>query len=506
MLTDVFRELPVLAPILLLYLGLAFFRIDQQSFWTDEVASIKNAFYGEPLSTTAIWRSGHGPLYFVLLHFWLELGQTEFRIRSLSAILAIAAVCLIYALGLRLVDRPFAAVVSILLATSPFLIWYSQEARYITLAITTVLLSMYLFHLAVSTNSFPAWLLYSLTTILALFAFVPNAFVVMGQGIYVLCLRQRTRILRWVAYQSGVLVVFGTWLIIVYGGLTYAKTFAPGVEPDPVEAPTLETGTARELSLAVIPYTFFTLSSGFSVGPSVEELHISRDLASLIAHLPTLVPLALFFGFLFLFGIAQVWRQNLLGLILPWLVFPIMGVLGISTITDVAYNVRYVCAAVPAYIFILAAGVTKLRHRALQLSVLVVLVSVNGVSLAQYYFNPRYAKADARGAARYLESAGDPRDVILLVGNSAAFRHYYKGDLPVVGWGQAENSSRETIRKNVESLTDRYDRLWFVAIRPWEADPNSNVKLVLDQSLPKLHDLALSGVEIFSYASGRFGE
>ena len=93
----------MLAPILVIFIGLGFFRIDHQSLWTDEIASINNAFYGKPLSGTPIWRSGHGPLYFLLLHFWMELGQTEFAVRSLSAIVGVAAVCLTYALGLRLV-------------------------------------------------------------------------------------------------------------------------------------------------------------------------------------------------------------------------------------------------------------------------------------------------------------------------------------------------------------------------------------------------------------------
>jgi hypothetical protein len=102
-----------------------------------------------------------------------------------------------------------------------------------------------------------------------------------------------------------------------------------------------------------------------------------------------------------------------------------------------------------------------------------------------------------------LESAGDPRDVILLVGNFGAFRHYYKGDLPVVGWGLSVNTNRETVHGKVKELAERYDRLWFLSIRPWETDPNGNVKAALDNSLYKNHDLALPGVEISSYVPSK---
>jgi uncharacterized membrane protein len=430
----------------------------------------------------------------------MELGQTEYTVRSLSAILGIVAICLTYALGARLVNRRFAAIAATLLATSPFLIWYSQETRYVTLAITTGLFSMYSFQRALSTDSLEAWLLYIIATMLALFAFVPNAFVVMGQGIYVVCSKNRSQILRWITYQIPVVVAFGSWLIITYGGLSIANIAGPVNEPHGFHVPSLNTGTPRKLSAAVIPYTFFAFTSGFSIGPSIEELHISRDPAALIEHLPSLVPLGLIFGTLFLIGLIQLYRQtHKPSFLLLWLVTPILAVLLVSATTSVAYNVRYVCAALPAYILILAAGITGLRKPAVQIGVLLVVLLANGLSLAQYYFNPRYAKADAREAARFLEAGGDSQDVILLVGSSTALRHYYKGHLRVVSWSRSDNSNRERVSKNVHELARRYDRVWFIAIRPWETDPKGNVKAVLDQSFENIKKMKLPGVAISSY-------
>jgi 4-amino-4-deoxy-L-arabinose transferase-like glycosyltransferase len=500
------RNLGVLAPIVLLQLSLAWYRIDYQSFWTDEVASLAAAAPGESFFSSTIWKNGQGPLYFALLHIWMMVGDTQFVIRSLAALLGAVAVCLTYAFGLRFSDRRFATISAMLMATSPFLIWYSQETRYITLAIATSLLSMYSFQRALATDFFSAWAFYAIATTAALFSFVPLAFLTVAQGFYLLLNERRLKLPKWIAWQFGVSLIFGTWLLISYGGLSIGarpdgSSLAVAVNPVP-----LETGTPKQTTFDTIPYTFFAFSSGFSMGPSVEELHITRDLPTVLKYFPTVAPLGLFFGALFSFGIAQAWRQSLLGLLLPWLIIPIMGVLAISAVTDVAYNVRYVSAALPAYILLLAVGITNLRHRTLQLSVLLAVLSVNGVSLAQYYFNPRYAKADARGAARFLESVGDRRDVILLVGSGTAWGYYYKGDLPVVSWGQSVNDNRETLSSKVQELSKRYDRLWFLSIRPWETDPNGNVKAALDHSLNKDHDLALPGVAISSYARGKFGE
>jgi uncharacterized membrane protein len=209
------RELCVLAPIILVYLFLAFYRIDHQSLWTDELASIQSAAPDESFFTSTLWVSGHGPLYFALLHLWIKAGQTEFAIRSLSTFVGIAAVCLIYATGLRLFNRKVATVSATLLATSPFFIWYSQEARYLTLAISTSLLNMYSFHRALSTGFFRSWLIYAVATATALLSFIPNAFVAFAQGLYLLSSKHRRPNLRkWLAWQVVVSLVFGTWFLI----------------------------------------------------------------------------------------------------------------------------------------------------------------------------------------------------------------------------------------------------------------------------------------------------
>ena len=497
-------ELGVLAPIVLVYLFLALYRIDHQSLWGDELASIQSAASDQPFFRSTLWGTGHGPLYFAFLHLWLKAGQTEFAIRSLSAFLGMAAVCLMYATGLRLFNRRVAVVSAALLATSPFFIWYSQEARYITLAISTSLVCMYSFHHALSTGTFRSWLIYALATTAALLSFITNAFAVAAQGLYLLSSKQHRgpNLRKWLAWQVLVSLVFGTWLLISYGRLSMVaspKTGVANIELDPIA---LETGTPRELSAAVIPYTLFVFSSGFSMGPSVRELHISRDFSTLLDHLPVLAPLMLLFATLFVVGIVKLSRKHgdTAVLLLFWLVVPIVCVVIAAATTDVAYNVRYAAVALPAYILILATAITTFRKRTVQLIMLTAVIFVNGLSLANHYFNPRYAREDARAAARYLESAGHSRDVIVVVGNPTAFQHYYQGNLAIVSWGRPVNSHRATVNKNVQDLAQHYSRLWLVTIRPWETDPEGNVKASLDQALKNLQEMAFPGVEISSYS------
>jgi uncharacterized membrane protein len=123
----------ILTPILCIYLFLAFYRIDQQSFWADEVSSVIRSDPSGPLRLRERLFEGQSPPYFVLLHLWATLGTSEFALRSLSTVLGGITVCLAYMTALQLCNRRVAWISATLLATSPFLIWYSQEVRYVML-------------------------------------------------------------------------------------------------------------------------------------------------------------------------------------------------------------------------------------------------------------------------------------------------------------------------------------------------------------------------------------
>lgn len=69
-------------------------------------------------------------------------------LRSLSAVLGVALVFVMYELGRRLADRRVGIAAALLAAVSEFLVHYSQEARsYALLALLTALSSLCLFRL-----------------------------------------------------------------------------------------------------------------------------------------------------------------------------------------------------------------------------------------------------------------------------------------------------------------------------------------------------------------------
>jgi 4-amino-4-deoxy-L-arabinose transferase-like glycosyltransferase len=413
---------------------------------------------------------------------------------------------LTYLLAEKLFDRRVAWIGALIFATSPFLIWYAQEARYITLAVMTSLLATYSFLHAVKENRSGWWFLYFSSTILTIAAFFGNIFLPIAQGLWLLSSRLPRRVRKkWLLGQFIVFLVVMWWAN--GGSLTQLDGYwkkahneitvenQSGLDP---ARERLASGGRREFSFASVPYTFFTFSAGFSVGPSLPELHKSRSVSILTPHAPILILYSVVFGGIFLFGIWKALRDprqvSLLGL---WLGIPLIGVLAISALTEMSFNVRYLSASLPAYLLILAVGISDSR-RWVQIALLISVLLAHAYSLANYYFEPRYARADARSAAQYLEAAAGREDIILVIGNSSAVRYYYKGVVPIVRFG-AISKDNSVLDTNLRALVKQSGQLWIVEIRPWETDPEGNVKAALDNLSRAVQRASFPGVEIYSY-------
>jgi len=111
--------------------ALRFSTLASQSYWVDEsqAAHEMQLSFGAMLSAWSRYE-WNPPLYFVVLWPWAKLfGTGEAALRSLSALLGTAFVPLVYGCGRELVSRRAGLVAAALAALSPFMLWYSQEAR-----------------------------------------------------------------------------------------------------------------------------------------------------------------------------------------------------------------------------------------------------------------------------------------------------------------------------------------------------------------------------------------
>jgi hypothetical protein len=153
----------------------------------------------------------------------------------------------------------------------------------------------------------------------------------------------------------------------------------------------------------------------------------------------------------------------------------------------------------PAYLLILAAGITWFPRTWLQVTLLVAVLVSNGVSLANYYFNPSYAREDVRAAVQYLESVRRSRDVFLAVGDTHALHYYSQGTLPFERLAHVSKLDRPPIEVLRDIVRD-HDRSCLIEVRPWQSDPDGKWKAALGDAYPLLERRRFTGgVSIHCY-------
>ena len=127
---------------------LRLYRIEEKSIWLDESFSLWIARH----SLWEGWRwlievDQHPPLYYSLLHLWIELfGTLEGAVRTLSALASLLTIPVFYAACRRLLDGPTASIAAFILTVSPFHVQFAQETR--MYALLTLEVAFVLFFLA----------------------------------------------------------------------------------------------------------------------------------------------------------------------------------------------------------------------------------------------------------------------------------------------------------------------------------------------------------------------
>jgi len=152
----------------------------KSDFWYDEVYSYIVA--GRPLRsmmyTLYLGGDTNPPLYTVLLHFWIKLGDSDTHVKLFSLLFAVSSMVVLYLLARRIGGRRVATLSCLLFAASQSTITYGVEARPYSLFLFLSLLSTYQFLSAIhedlpqveSRQSFSKrWLAYSIASVLTLY-------------------------------------------------------------------------------------------------------------------------------------------------------------------------------------------------------------------------------------------------------------------------------------------------------------------------------------------------
>jgi mannosyltransferase len=200
----------------LLSVGLRLRELGTKPLWVDEGYSVEVA-HG-PLADLWHLVPNQLPAYYALLASWIHLaGDSESAVRLPSALAGASVVAAMYLIG-REIGRPIGSLVgATLFAFSPFLIYWSQEAKPEAVMLGLAAWSSWILIVAWRTRRTTIWIAFAALTIVGLYTFYYYTLTVAAQaltGIVVLALRgERTRLLRWFALEAALGVTLLPWAV-----------------------------------------------------------------------------------------------------------------------------------------------------------------------------------------------------------------------------------------------------------------------------------------------------
>jgi mannosyltransferase len=185
-----------LALIVALGTAIRFATIGSGGFWLDEEVTVSLVQQGPiDLLKGVVAGESNPPLYYLLQGAWERVfGSGELGIRSLSALVGAATIPLMYGAGKALLSRRAGLIAAALTATSPLLIWYSQEARSYELLVLFAALTLFCFARALN-DAGHRWIWgWGLACALALATHYFAVFLIAGEAVWLLARRPRARL------------------------------------------------------------------------------------------------------------------------------------------------------------------------------------------------------------------------------------------------------------------------------------------------------------------------
>jgi len=294
--------------ILLVSAGLRCYRLDYQSFWNDEIITYDDSKHQLSRIISNPYDPNIPPLYYLITHFIMDLGDKEWILRFPSVLFSVLSVFLFYLVLNNWLGRKHGLMGALVMALSPFHIWYSQEARPYALLILLSLLSLWLLQLLTKNPRQRGLRIAFVVASAATFYCHTVAIAFIGfLVIYVLLVTPRDRWKEW-------MFIFGSILLIITPALSMLILDRPVHAENPFKA----------FNLLSIPYTLYAFGAGYSVGPTLTELHAPDRMIALLSYLPIILPVMLLFSILCLRGAIQTYKTNIsiFWSSVLWFVFP----------------------------------------------------------------------------------------------------------------------------------------------------------------------------------------
>ncbi|MGQ9602994.1 MAG: glycosyltransferase family 39 protein [bacterium] len=471
---------------------LRFVSLGKQSLWVDEMLTLVNAYIPGKLGYQEIFSNLQGPAISGMMHFWGKLSMGESFLRLPFAVIGSLGFIACYRLARVLQGSREAVHTAFLVSLSPILIWYSQEIRgYAPVVLLTAMMSYFLLkwtHHPSRTGLF----YYGVCFLGALLSNLTAIFISFSHFLFMLTSTGRRRLIgRWLVTVFAVVLLFSPWIREIMVRVQ-PQTVISGQRSEQLKG-------GAEISTLIVPYSLYTLSVGYTLGPSIREIK-ADPINAVRRNLLVIATAGILFSIIFFAGIQDMIRVNpegafllMLLLVVPFILSILLAVMNIKVFTP-----RYLLVSAPAYLIILGQGLSRISKSSLW-GLTLPLIAIIALSLFNYYFDSSYAKDDSRSAAKQILSDLQPDDVIVGVYSTEALGHYLKGAREVNNFGLRDFSSPASIASRCKEVTEGAKRTWLFLCREEFVDPQGYIESWFESNFNLVATWRYPGVKLHLY-------
>lgn len=365
-------------------LFLRFYNLGYNSLWLDEASTYTISVRSLP----EIWQvtaagEFNPPLFYWIEHIMLQFGNNEIILRFIPALLGVLTIPLVYYIGKEFVDRNVGIIAAAGCAFSPFLIFYSQEARAYSVMLFFVAAAMIFYLRAQKTHDIKNWALFGVFSALAFWAHFYAFVIVAALFLYEFAMqvsRFRTELknLKMLVLGAVVFIVLCLPLILVTIQLFITRTSSAPTYG--IQGLGIITETFRQVS-GFNDIAMFILVALFILGIIQAFFTDAKKGIFLV----TLTVLTFVISFILSFKMPMIPRYLIF--------FSIVFFIGIA----LSYKIFYLL----------------ISNRAIVYGLVLALCVISAPTLAGYYSG--YSKEDWRGFSGLIQQKTVPGDMVVLV-------------------------------------------------------------------------------------------
>lgn len=439
-----FKTAPVLlVAIVILAIGLRLPLLNG-SFWLDEAAQALES--DRPLSQQLeLVPDFQPPLLHLLIHFALYVDRSEWWLRTVGALIpGIITVILTVLLGDKVFNKRVGWISGLLLATSSFHIFFSQELRQYSLPVMWAVATWLLLWLSVKRKEESWWLgvSWGVLSLAGWYSSYLYPFLWLAQVVFVTTLTPH----KWREWSSGIAITvlgFLPWLPMFLRQLQAGqslRTELPGWEN------VVSFSQLKAIPLTMGKFIFGVVNleaNAFFIGASLLLGVLGVGIVALLSKKMSRNQVT--------------FKATPLVMILIWLVVPLLTAWLVSFFVPVIQPKRVLFLLPACYLFVTWLALQTQQHRLGQLLV-VTLLSLNFWGVWQYWSNPLYQRENWRAAYHDISTQYPADDTLAIFAFPEAYapwRWYNSRDVHTVAIGYLSQSpTQNEVSESLKYVTD----------------------------------------------------